>query len=149
MFHNGTACQEEVSLTLALPPAPGLGMTNKSQLDGLSVLIVEDAFLVALDLCDYLESAGCTVIGPAATVNQAFQEMTDVSLDGAVLDVNLAGEQSFPIAEQLASRGVPFLFLTGYDSATAFPSEFQSVLRLSKPVELETLAKAVSDFRKS
>jgi two-component SAPR family response regulator len=124
-------------------------MTDKIQLDGLSVLVVEDAFLIALDLSDYLESVGCHVIGPASTVRQALDEIANVSLDGAVLDVNLEGEQSFPVAEYLASLGVPFIFLTGYDSAAAFPDEFHSAPRLSKPVELETLADAVSTFRKA
>ncbi|MGI6854430.1 response regulator [Mesorhizobium sp. 1B3] len=122
-------------------------MNEQSPLAGLHILVVEDAFLVALDLSDQLTDSGCEVIGPAASVKQALEKMDGVALDGAVLDVNLAGERSFPIAEVLASRGIPFLFLTGYDSSTVFPDEFQQAPRLSKPVNANALKNAVAHFR--
>ena len=82
-------------------------MNEQYSLVGLHVLVVEDAFLVALDLSDQLTDSGCDVIGPASSVKQALEKIDGVALDGAVLDVNLAGERSFPIAELLASRGIP------------------------------------------
>ncbi|TGT57223.1 response regulator, partial [Mesorhizobium sp. M2E.F.Ca.ET.166.01.1.1] len=88
-------------------------MQEKALLSGLQVLVVEDTFLVALDLSDQLTESGCEVIGPAASVEQALKQLDGIALDGAVLDVNLQGERSFPIAELLASRGIPFVFLTG------------------------------------
>lgn len=110
------------------------------------MLIVEDMFLIALELADQLADSGCDVIGPAASVKEALASIDGVALDGAVLDVNLAGERSFPIAEHLSARGIPFLFLTGYDSVAAFPAEFQQVTRLSKPVDLKALVNAVAAF---
>ncbi|RWF71573.1 MAG: response regulator [Mesorhizobium sp.] len=122
-------------------------MNEQYSLAGLHVLVVEDAFLVAMDLSDLLTDCGCDVIGPASSVKQALEKMEGVALDGAVLDVNLAGERSFPIAEILSSRGIPFLFLTGYDSTTVFPDEFQYAPRLSKPVDGRALTEAVAHFR--
>ncbi|TIS61093.1 MAG: response regulator [Mesorhizobium sp.] len=122
-------------------------MNEKAPLSGLQILVVEDAFLVALDLSDQLTESGCEVIGPAASVEEALKQIDGVALDGAVLDVNLQGERSFPIAELLASQGVPFVFLTGYDSSTVFPDEFQGAPRLSKPVDTQALTEAVARFR--
>ncbi|MGX7877470.1 hypothetical protein ACVDG5_036975 [Mesorhizobium sp. ORM6] len=65
-----------------------------------------------------------------------------------MLDVNLH-ERSFPLAEHLATRGVSFVFLIGYDSATVFPDRFRDSPRLSKPVEKTMLIKAVARFDKN
>ncbi|WP_164899289.1 response regulator, partial [Mesorhizobium sp. M1A.F.Ca.IN.020.06.1.1] len=86
------------------------------------------------------------VVGPAPSVQQALEQIDGVELDGAVLDVNLHGERSFPLAEHLAARHVPFLFLTGYDSATVFPDQFRDSPRLSKPVDSKVLIEAVARF---
>jgi CheY-like chemotaxis protein len=122
-------------------------MNEKSPLSGLHVLVVEDMFLVALDLSDQLTDSGCEVIGPASSVRQALEEIDGVELDGAVLDINLAGERSFPVAELLAARGVPFLFLTGYDSGGTIPEQFKQAPKLSKPVDVTELTNAVARFR--
>jgi hypothetical protein len=82
-------------------------------------------------------------------VQQAFDQIDGIALDGAVLDVNLDGERSFPIAELLAARGIPFLFLTGYDSTTVFPNEFRDRPRLSKPVDPGALVAAVARFQRA
>jgi CheY-like chemotaxis protein len=121
-------------------------MTEHISLSGLRVLVVEDMFLVAMDLSDLLADSGCEVIGPASTVKQALEKIEGVELDGALLDVNLDGERSFPVAESLAARGIPFVFLTGYDSQTVFPDKFQDVPRLAKPLEPKMLASAVAVY---
>ncbi|MBZ9857349.1 response regulator [Mesorhizobium sp. CA13] len=122
-------------------------MNDQFPLRGLRVLVVEDVFLIAMDLSDQLMESGCEVIGPASSVKQALEKIDSVPLDGAVLDVNLAGEQSFPIAELLASRGIPFLFLTGYDSVTIIPEAFKQIPKLSKPVSEKALTSAVAQFQ--
>jgi len=122
-------------------------MNEQRVLSGLRILVVEDQFLIAMELADQLEEAGCDIVGPASSVKQALKEMQQATLDGAVLDINLAGEWSFPIAEILAARGVPFLFLSGYDSRTIVPDQFAEAPRLPKPVDCETLKKAVAAFR--
>ena len=79
------------------------------------VLIVEDESLVAMLLETILEDMGCTPVGPASTIDEGFALATGAEpLDAALLDVNVAGRQVFPIAEALKSRGVPFVFSTGY-----------------------------------
>jgi len=70
--------------------------------------------IVAWLLEDMLADLGCAVIGPAASVNRALAMIDAEAIDAAVLDVNLNGQMSYPIADVLAARGVPFVFSTGY-----------------------------------
>lgn len=86
---------------------------HPERLAGLRILVVEDEPLVAMLIEDLLLELGCTVVGPAATVAQALA-LADTRLDGALLDVNLGAEQSYPVADKLAADGVPFAFVTGY-----------------------------------
>src|SRR5450759_748326 len=79
------------------------------------VLVVEDEVLVAWLLEDMLADLGCAVLGPAASVKQALAMIDAEAIDVAVLDVNLNGQLSYPVADALAARGVPFVFSTGYD----------------------------------
>jgi CheY-like chemotaxis protein len=84
-------------------------------LSGRRVLVVEDEMLVAMLLEDMLADLGCTVVGPAARVEQALAMIeTAASLDAAVLDVNINGQKSYPVADALVAGGVPFVFATGY-----------------------------------
>jgi CheY-like chemotaxis protein len=95
-------------------------MTNREPdqgvgaLDGLRVLVVEDEMLLAMGMMDMLATFGCEVIGPAFRVHEALRLAETQAMDGAVLDVNLAGENVFPVADALAARDIPFLFTTGY-----------------------------------
>jgi CheY-like chemotaxis protein len=82
---------------------------------GCRVLVVEDEMIVTWLLEDMLADLGCAVVGPAASINEALVMIDAESFDVAVLDVNLNGKMSYPIADMLISRGVPFLFSTGYD----------------------------------
>ncbi len=114
-------------------------------LAGLRVLIVEDMWLVADDLAETLQDWGCEVVGPAGRLEEGLREAQGGPLDGALLDVNLGSvTTSFPIAAVLQERGVPFVFLSGYDAGTAFPPEFEKAPRLSKPVETNRLARAMA-----
>lgn len=83
-------------------------------LAGKRVLIVEDELLVALMIEDFLEEFGCTVIGPCSSVEAALLAVRTEAPDLALLDVNLSGERVYPVAEALAERRIPFLFLSGY-----------------------------------
>ena len=86
-----------------------------SPLSGRRVFVVEDEMIVAWLLEDMLAELGCVVIGPVAKVNQALAMVEANAIDVAVLDVNLNGETSYPIADALIARGVPLVFVTGYD----------------------------------
>src|SRR4051812_39965235 len=105
-------------------------MINVDQLKGRRFLVVEDEYLIAADLAASLEALGVEVLGPAASVKDALTllEKADGQLDGAVLDVNLREERVFPVADLLKSRGVPFIFTTGYD-AVAVPEAYADAPR--------------------
>ncbi|MFL5256644.1 MAG: response regulator [Rhodopila sp.] len=115
---------------------------DRSDPQGLRVLVVEDTLLVADLIVDELQEIGCHVIGPAARVEQGLALARAEALDGALLDVNLAGEPCFPIAEALSVRGVPFAFLTGYGDAS-LPPPFRERPRLSEPFEMKDLVTLV------
>jgi DNA-binding response OmpR family regulator len=111
---------------------------------GLRILVAEDDLLVADLICEGLESFGCIALGPVARVQAALDLAAVESLDGALLDVNLAGELSFPVATALGARNVPVVFLTGYDDAAIFPRALLSVPRIAKPFHYKTLAEVLS-----
>lgn len=117
---------------------------NSDRLAGLRVLVVEDETLVAMLLEDMLADLGCHVIGPVPRIAKAMEIAADadVALDIAILDVNVAGEEIFPVAELLAGRGVPFAFATGYgDSGVRTPWRGRPVLQ--KPFRQEQITEAL------
>jgi CheY-like chemotaxis protein len=100
---------------------------------GRRILIVEDESLVAMLLETILEDMGCSAVGPAATVDVGMRMATDDKrLDAALLDVNVAGRQVFPVAQALKDRGVPFVFSTGYGEG-GLPDEWRGQPTLQKP----------------
>ena len=103
------------------------------------VLMVEDEMIVAWLLEDMLRDLGCSVIGPAGNVKQALAMIEVEAIDVAVLDVNLNGEMSYPIADALAARGVPFVFVTGYDKDRIL-DVYQSFPVLQKPFHRSELS---------
>ena len=116
---------------------------NGPNLSDLSVLVVEDTLLVADVIAEALQDLGCRIIGPVPRLAQGLAVATTEHLDGALLDVNLAGEQCFPIAEALAARGIPFAFLTGYGDF-AIPPEYRGTPRLAKPFSIASLVELVT-----
>ncbi len=101
-------------------------------LAGLKILLVEDEFINAIFVADILSSAGCDVIGPAKNVEEAIRLADDQPLDGAILDVNLAGEAVYPVADKLVARNVPVMLTTGYESGM-LPERLRDCRRLQKP----------------
>lgn len=97
------------------------------------VLVVEDESLVAMLLETILEDMGCTIVGPVATVEEGLAAVAgEDSLDAALLDVNVAGREVFPIAEALKARGVPFVFSTGYGEG-GLPDAWRGQPTVQKP----------------
>ena len=101
-------------------------------LAGRRILVVEDESLVAMLLETILEDMGCLAVGPAATVDEGLRMASDEAVDAALLDVNVAGRQVFPIAQVLKDRGVPFIFSTGYGEG-GLPDEWRGQPTLQKP----------------
>jgi len=103
------------------------------------VLVVEDEFFIALDIGRQLSDAGFEVVGPAASVAKALA--AEPGCDVAVLDVNLGGETSEPVAQKLREQGKPFVVLSGY-SDSRLPWFGEAPL-LSKPVGTTELTAAL------
>jgi CheY-like chemotaxis protein len=109
------------------------------------LLVVEDEYLIAAALALALEGDGAEVVGPAGSVRDALAlvEAEGDRLDGAVLDINLRDERVYPVADALAARGVPFVFLTGYD-ARVIPDAYAGVPHCEKPVSSALLWRMLS-----
>jgi CheY-like chemotaxis protein len=84
------------------------------RLDGVKVLVLEDFSLIAELIEDMLLQAGAIVVGTTKSVALALHVLATQAVDLACLDINLGDETSFPVADELASRGIPFVFLTAY-----------------------------------
>jgi CheY-like chemotaxis protein len=85
-----------------------------SRIAGKRVLLVEDEALIALALEDMLLLLGAEVVGPAYRLDDAVTLALTSELDAAILDVNLNEQRSYAVADELAQRGIPFIFATGY-----------------------------------
>ena len=112
-------------------------------LSGRRVLVVEDEMMVAWLLQDMLTELGCVVIGPAASVGEALALIEVQGLDAAVLDVNLSGQMSYPVADVLVARGVPFIFSTGYAS-NRLQEGYRMFPVLQKPYHMTELSAALA-----
>jgi two-component system, response regulator PdtaR len=113
----------------------GMQSTSKGPMSGMTVLVVEDDFIVAYDMQMMLEEQGARVLGPATGLAEAQALLAKERPTVAVLDVNLNGEYVFPLADELRAKEVPFLFATAYaDEDRLFPQDVRNVTRLSKPV---------------
>jgi CheY-like chemotaxis protein len=115
-----------------------------ADLTGRRVLVVEDEFLLAMELEGLLSNRGCDVLGPASSVRQALAVVRDDRPEVAVLDVNLRGERATPVAAALQERGVPFVVITGYSDAQLSEPELRHAPRLDKPVSDRALCRAVA-----
>jgi DNA-binding response OmpR family regulator len=107
-------------------------MNAPERFRGLRVLIVEDEPVVSMFVADALERWGFKVAGRAARLEEAMRLAAGEGLDAAIVNVNLRGEKSFPVAACLAERGVPFVLSTGYDGLS-LPDELRDRPLLNKP----------------
>ena len=108
----------------------------------LRILIVEDEMLVAMNIEDMLLDLGHEVAGLASRLEPALSLAREGEFDIAMLDVNLAGQPSFPVAAILAQRGIPFLFATGY-GAKGIAEEYRDYPVLQKPFRVTDLGEAL------
>ena len=111
-------------------------------LDGRRILVVEDEMLVLMNIEAALTDLGCTAFS-AGTVAAALALIDNATFDAAMLDVNLHGENSYPVADALAALGIPFLFSTGYGHHEG-RSDFTGRPVLRKPYAHDSLVSALS-----
>lgn len=112
--------------------------TAKSELDGLRVLVVEDDLLIAMAIEDILAGFGCQVVGPYGRLDEAMAAAED-DLDGAIVDLNLRDEHSFPLIDRLRERSVPVIVCSGYVDVPNLKERLDSVPMLAKPCRPEKL----------
>jgi DNA-binding response OmpR family regulator len=108
----------------------------------MRVLVVEDEFLVGIQLEEDLRAAGCSILGPFGSLEAATAAARSERFDLALLDINLNGDPVYPLADELSARGVPFIFVSGYLSA-ALPERFKGSPQIAKPHEPAALLKAI------
>jgi CheY-like chemotaxis protein len=109
------------------------------------ILVVEDEFLIALDIAGALEQGGLVVIGPLASIPDALLALEHERIDGALLDANLGGQSVGRLADTLLARHVPFAFVSGY-GREQLPPKHQNAPLVRKPFTNEDLLAMVSRF---
>jgi CheY-like chemotaxis protein len=112
---------------------------TECDLRGLRVLLVEDEYLSAMAIEALLLDLGCELVGPATTLDDALSAVDKDAPDGVILDLNLRGQRSDPVAEALAARGIPFIVLSGYASGFQRLEGFGDMPQLRKPTNADTL----------
>jgi CheY-like chemotaxis protein len=111
-------------------------------LGGVRVLLVEDEAIIAMTAEDMLEELGCTVAATASNLQEAFACVEQHVFDVALLDINLNGQQSLPVAARLREKGTPFVFTTGYGAAGS-GADHADVPLVTKPYQLADLEGAI------
>lgn len=114
-------------------------------LDGLTILVLEDEPIIAMALEEQLEETGArpVVVG---SLEAAHAVLEDGRFNAAILDINVHGGKSYPVAQRLSALGVPFVFASGYGD-TLNPDEFKSVPTVTKPYDIAALTRALEAAR--
>jgi PAS domain S-box-containing protein len=141
--HSDKADAAESAGARRAPEKDGAHAEVNLALSGNRVMIVEDEALVAMVVSESLAALGCSVVGPFSRCADALAAMDLGDVDAAILDVNLGGEMIYPLAEVLATRGVPFIFVTGY-GAESIDRRFTHIPVIQKPVERHMLQRIFS-----
>jgi PAS domain S-box-containing protein len=154
---DGLTCEIKLPLPEAARPSTGIDASapktsrgpsllaqpdNRRTLQGKRILVIEDEPLVAMDVESTLATAGCEVVGPAATLERARLLIEGSDCDAVLLDVNLAGQPVDELASLLTRKNRPFAFVTGY-GREALPSGFRGTVVLGKPFGADQLLATV------
>ena len=119
-------------------------MAHDKPLSAKRLLIVEDEFLLAMELADAVEEMGAEIAALTGRLSEAM-EAADALIDGALIDVQLGNEKSFPLVEKLNAAGIPLILMTGYD-VNVLPEAMRQHPRLTKPfspAQLEKISREV------
>ncbi len=148
----GTQIVQITAVESAPMPEPEPEVVNLAadgSLKGRRLLVVEDEVLISMFIEGVLTDLGAEVVGPANTLADGLEIASKERIDGAILDLNLNGQQTYPLADMLIARGVPFVFITGYDR-DSLDRRYARVPVLQKPIEAEMLERVlVADFTRA
>ncbi|MET0720338.1 MAG: HWE histidine kinase domain-containing protein [Tardiphaga sp.] len=122
--------------------------TPPASMRGLSILMVEDQLLIAMDVQTMLAKEGAGTVETASSVKEALHSLTIFHPDVAILDVNLGNGSSLPVAHALVERGVPFVFATGYGETSLIPAGMSGVPIVRKPYDVTALIAALTTAMK-
>jgi CheY-like chemotaxis protein len=109
---------------------------------GLRVLVVEDEAIIAALIENALVEEGCSVIGPVATLARALEAIEKTKVDAALLDISVNGRDTYPVADILAARGVPFIFVSGF-TLKDLPTSYRHCAHITKPFEPSAIITAL------
>jgi DNA-binding response OmpR family regulator len=115
------------------------GYSGSPVVAGSRILVVEDNYLLAEVVCDFVIDCGMQPVGPASGVETGLVYAREAAIDGAILDVNLNDRFCFPICAALAERNIPFAFLTGYGQLSMIPQAYRSAPLVAKPFDPDEL----------
>ena len=114
----------------------------------MRILVAEDEFLVGVQLEKDLIGADYAVVGPFAKLSTAMEASRRETFDLAILDINLAGEMVYPLADELRARGLPFILLSGY-VASGLPERFRDAPQIAKPHDPASLLREIAATAKA
>ena len=116
--------------------------TGVKSLAGYNILVVEDEYFLAQDLCTTLQRCGARVIGPVSSSSSARQLLSQDQPDCVLLDINLNGQDAFGLARELRNAGIHTVFTTGYDFSF-IPAGLREIACVQKPLQTDALVRAV------
>ena len=119
-----------------------MNFSYTDDLEGISVLLVEDEAILAIDVTGIIEMAGGRVVGPAYSLGQGFLWLDRGKFDCAVLDINLHDELVFKLADALIERGIPIVFLSSH-SLNIAPPHLRERPLVHKPFSTHSFIKAI------
>jgi two-component sensor histidine kinase/DNA-binding response OmpR family regulator len=126
----------------AEPAAPTAERQARRGLTDKRLLVVEDELLVSMLVKSMLNDLGAAVVGPCGRLADGLAAAKTERFDGAILDLNLAGESAYPLADLLMARGVPFVFITGYQR-DSLDRRYANVPVLQKPIDSAALERVL------
>lgn len=112
-------------------------------LEGLSVLLLEDEYLIAMDTEQTLASFGVGKINVVNTIEEAAKAAAGELIDVAILDININGRSSFEVAQCLREKGTPIIFASGYGSRKRHGAVVEDAIYLNKPYTKEALKESL------
>jgi|GEM_PF-1117513 len=149
---DGLVCRIVVPADELAPPGPGEASAAARPAEPdmpapsapKRILVAEDSLLIAMEVMDTVEDLGWIPVGPAASVEEALALVEREAVDGALLDVNLGDRYVYPVAERLAARGVPFVFVTGFEASRVLPEPWRGRPCLQKPFDPAALQRLMA-----